>query len=89
MEISGVVFDGVAVVNEQVVFKDATINCKDLADHVVRAVQRNSYSYTGAYVVSDDYSVGSSLKDKKRMSYRRKIITKLKTTHVLRTSVTF
>ena len=45
--------------------QDAIKNCKDLADHVVCvcALQRKSYSYTGAYVVSDDYSVESSLKD--------------------------
>ena len=66
LEISGVVFDGMAVFNEQVVFKDATKNCKDLADHVVCAVQRKSYSYTGAYVVCDDYSVESSLKETTR-----------------------
>ena len=46
-----------AVVNEQVVFKDAIKNCKDLAHHVVCAVRRKSYNYTGAYVVFDDYSV--------------------------------
>ena len=55
-----------AVVNEQVVFKDAITNCKDLADHIVCAVQRKSYSYTGAYVVSDNYSVESSLKETTR-----------------------
>ena len=55
-----------AVVTEQVVFKDAIKNCKDLADHVVCAVQRKSYSYTGVHVVFDDYSVESSLKETKR-----------------------
>ena len=59
--ISGVVFDGMAVVNEQVVR-----NCKNLADHVVLAVQNKSYSYSGAYVVFDDYSVESSLKETTR-----------------------
>ena len=62
LDISGVVFDGMAVVNEQVVFKDAIKNSKDLADHVMCAVQRKSYSYTGAYVVFDD----SSLKETTR-----------------------
>ena len=66
LEISGVLFDGMAVVNEQVIFKDAIKNCKDLADHVVCAVQRKSYSYTGAYAVFDDYSVESSLKETTR-----------------------
>ena len=55
-----------AVVNKQVVFKDAIKNCKDLADHVVCAVQRTSYSYTGVYVVFDDYSVESYLKETTR-----------------------
>ena len=55
-----------AVVNEQVLFKDAFKNCKDLADHVVCAGQRKSYNYTGAYVVFDDYSVMSSLKETTR-----------------------
>ena len=64
--ISGVVFDGMAVVNKQVVFKDAIKNYKNLADHVVRAVQTKSYSYSGAYVVFDDYSVESSLKETTR-----------------------
>ena len=54
------------VVNEQVVFKDAIKNCKDLADHIVCDVQRKSYSYTGAYIVFDDYSVESSLKETTR-----------------------
>ena len=49
-------------VNEQVVFKDAIKNCKDLVDHVVCAVQRKSYSYTGAYVVFDYYSVKTTRK---------------------------
>ena len=43
-------------------FKDAITNCKDLADHIVCAVQRKSYSYTGAYVVCDDYSVDTTRK---------------------------
>ena len=55
-----------AVVNEQVVFKDAIKNCKGLAAHVMCAVHRKSYSYTGAYVVFDDYSVESSLKETTR-----------------------
>ena len=46
--------------------QDVIKNCKDLADHVVCALQRKSYSYTGAYVVSDDYSVESSLKETTR-----------------------
>ena len=50
-----------AVVNEQVVFKDPIKNCTDLADHVLCAVQRQSYSYTEVYEVFDDYSVESSL----------------------------
>ena len=55
-----------AVVNEQVVFKDAFKNCKDLADHVACAVQRKSYSYTGAYVVFDYYSVETTRKCRTR-----------------------
>ena len=45
-----------AVDNEQVVFKDAIKNCKDLADHIVCAVQRKSY------VVFDYYSVETTRK---------------------------
>ena len=35
-------FDGIAVVNEQVVFKGAIKNCKDLADHVVCVLYKES-----------------------------------------------
>ena len=55
-----------AVVNEQVLFKYVIKNSKDLADHVVCAVQRKSYNYTGVHVVFDDYSVESSLKETTR-----------------------
>ena len=47
-------------------FKDAIKNCKDLASHVVQAVERKSHHYTGAYVVFDDYNVQSSLKHRTR-----------------------
>ena len=60
------VFYGMALVNEQVVFKDAIKNCKDLASHVVQAVEQKSHHYTGAYVVFDDYNVQSSLKHRTR-----------------------
>ena len=79
------VFDGMAVVNEQVVFKDAIKNCKDLADHVVCTVQRKSHGHTGAYVVFDDYIVESSLKETTRKcrtegNRHACLTTKLKTT---------
>ena len=55
-----------AIVNEQVVFKDVIKNCNDLSEHLVRAVDRKAYGYTSAYIIFDHYSLKSSLKDTTR-----------------------
>jgi hypothetical protein len=66
-----IIFDGMAVVQEQVVFKDAIKNCEDLANHVVHAINRKSHGYASTYVVFDNYSVVSSLKDSTRKRHTK------------------
>ena len=55
-----------AVVNEQAAFKANINNCKDLANHLVRAIDSKSCGYVCSYVVCDKYNVKSSLKDSTR-----------------------
>ena len=55
-----------AIVQEQAVFKESIKTCKDLATHVVHAIHIKSRAYASTYVVFDNYSVPSSLKDSTR-----------------------
>ena len=68
-----VLYDGMAIVQEQAVFKANIKTCKDLATHGVDAINIKSHSYASTYVVFDNYSVPSSLKasTRKRRTKRR------------------
>ena len=59
-------FDGMAVVNEQAFYKDSINNCSDLADYFVDAIDKKSHSYAFSYVLFDKYTVKSSMKDDTR-----------------------
>ena len=59
-------FDGMAVVNEQAFYKDSINNCSDLADYFVDAIDKKSHSYAFSYVLFDNYTVKSSMKDDTR-----------------------
>ena len=61
-----ILFDAMAVVQELVVFKSVIKNCNDLAKQFVKAIDRKSHGYICTYVIFDDYSVESSLKDATR-----------------------
>ena len=51
------------MVQEQVVFKEQINYCEDLGDRFVTALQHKINGYKIGYVVFDDYSVKTSLKD--------------------------
>ena len=72
-----VLYDGMAIVQEQAVFKANIKTCKDLATHVVDAINITSHSYASTYVVFDNYSVPSSLK-----ASTRKRRTKGRSSHI-------
>ena len=59
-------FDGMAVVNDQAVFKGVISNCEELAVHFVNALVRKSSGYKHSYVIFDNYGVVSSLKENTR-----------------------
>ena len=61
-----IICDAMAVVNELVVFKSVIKTCKDLCKEFVQAIERKARGYKCLYVVFDDYSVQSSLKDATR-----------------------
>ena len=61
-----ILFDAMAVVQELVVFESVINNCNDLAKLFVQAIDKKSQRYMCTYVVFDDYSVQSSLKDATR-----------------------
>ena len=48
-------FDGMAVVNEQAVFKGVVCNCEELAVHFVNTIVRKSSGYKHSYVIFDNY----------------------------------
>ena len=59
-------FGGMAVVNEQAVFKGLIRNCEALAEHFVNAIVRKAYGYKHSDVIFDNYDVVSSLKENTR-----------------------
>ena len=64
--LASIIIDGMAVVQEMVVYKSQIKTCKDLLDCFVRSIDSKSVGYIDAYVVFDNYSINSSLKDRTR-----------------------
>ena len=64
--LASIIIDGMAVVQEMVVYKSQIKTCKDLLDCFVRSINSKSVGYIDAYVVFDNYSINSSLKDRTR-----------------------
>lgn len=63
---TSIIIDGMALVQEMVVYKSQIKTCKDLLDCFVRSVDSKSVGYVDAYVVFDNYSINNSLKDRTR-----------------------
>ena len=59
-------FDGMAVVNEQAFYKDSINNCSDLADSFANASVKKLHSYAISYVLFNKYTVKSSMTDDTR-----------------------
>ena len=64
--LTSIIIDGMAVVQEMVVYKSQIKTCRDLLDCFVRSIDSKSVGYIDAYVVFDNYSINNSLKDRTR-----------------------
>ncbi|KAG0729586.1 hypothetical protein GWK47_030011 [Chionoecetes opilio] len=58
-----IIFDGMAIVQEMAANKERIKTCKDLSDAITRAVNYKSKGYVIVYVIFDDYSVQTSMKN--------------------------
>ena len=64
--LTSIIIDGMAVVQEMVVYKSQIKTCKDRLDCSVRSIDSKSVGYIDAYVAFDNYSINNSLKDRTR-----------------------
>ena len=63
---TSIIIDGMALVQEMVVYKSLIKTCKDLLDCFVRSIDGKSVGYVDVDLVFDNYSISNSLKDKIR-----------------------
>ena len=63
---TSIIIDGMALVQEMVVYKSQIKTCKDLLDCFVRSVDGKSVGYVDTYILFDNYSINNSLKDRTR-----------------------
>ena len=59
-----IIIDGMALVQEMVVYISRIKNCKDLLDCFVRSIDYKSVGYIDPYAVFDNYSIHNLLKDR-------------------------